>query len=43
MFYKVFVIFNYFRGFDFLVFYYLVIYCLVFLKLDTDIVLIEPL
>jgi hypothetical protein len=30
MFYKVFFIFNYFRGFDFLVFYCLVIYCLVF-------------
>ena len=30
MFYKVFFIFNYLRGFDFLVFYCLVIYCLVF-------------
>ena len=30
MFYKIFFIFNYFNGFDFLVFYCLVIYCLVF-------------
>jgi hypothetical protein len=34
--YKVFFIFNYFRGFDFLVFYCLVIYCLATFDLYFD-------